>query len=258
MAIITLTTDWGTKDHYIGAVKGTILRQMPEATIVDITHAIPAFDLNQAAFIIRNFYKNFPAGSIHILAVNTEASIRHPHTLVKYEEHWFIGADNGIFSLIFDNKPELIIDLDVIQDSDYFTFSTRDVFAKVACHIASGKPAGELGVSYRHMAQSLGTEWARNLRRDFWLRIAAAFVVDQMDAGETHFVISDVRFANEAEWVRSKGGQIWRVHREGLASVRPHVSESGVDSIKPHRTIHNNGTTADLAEAVALAIESLT
>ena len=115
----------------------------------------------------------------------------------------------------------------------------------------------ELGVSYRHMAQSLGTEWARNLRRDFWLRIAAAFVVDQMDAGETHFVISDVRFANEAEWVRNKGGQIWRIHREGLAGVRPHVSESGIDNIKPTRTIHNNGSTADLAEAVALAIESL-
>ena len=115
----------------------------------------------------------------------------------------------------------------------------------------------ELGVSYRHMAQSLGTEWGRNLRRDFWLRITAAFVVDQMNAGETHFVISDVRFANEAAWVRSKGRQIWRIHREGLASVRPHVSESGVDSIKPHRTIHNNGTTADRAEAVALAIESL-
>ena len=155
MAIITLTTDWGTKDHYIGAVKGTILRQMPEATIVDITHAIPAFDLNQAAFIIRNFYKNFPAGSIHILAVNTEASIRHPHTLVKYEEHWFIGADNGIFSLIFDNKPELIIDLDVIQDSVYFTFSTRDVFAKVACHIASGKPAGELGHVKKEVLQKI-------------------------------------------------------------------------------------------------------
>ena len=115
----------------------------------------------------------------------------------------------------------------------------------------------ELGVSYRHMAQSLGTEWGRNLQKDFWLRITAAFVVDQMNAGETHFVISDVRFANEAEWVRSKGGQIWRIHREGLASVRPHVSESGVDSIKPHRTIHNNGSTADLAEAVALAVEGL-
>ena len=115
----------------------------------------------------------------------------------------------------------------------------------------------DVGVSYRHMAQSLGTEWGRNLQKDFWLRITAAFVVDQMNAGETHFVISDVRFANEAEWVRSKGGQIWRIHREGLASVRPHVSESGIDNIKPTRTIHNNGSTADLAEAVALAIESL-
>ena len=116
----------------------------------------------------------------------------------------------------------------------------------------------ELGVSYRHMAQSLGTEWGRNLQKDFWLRLAGAFLRDQTDAGETHFVISDVRFTNEADWVKRQGGQIWRIHREGLASVRPHVSESGVDSIKPHRTIHNNGSTADLAEAVALAIESLT
>ena len=115
----------------------------------------------------------------------------------------------------------------------------------------------DLGFSYRHLAQSLGTEWARNLHPDFWLRIAARYLAGQTDAGETHFVISDVRFTNEADWVKRQGGQIWRIHREGLASVRPHVSESGVDSIKPHRTIHNNGSTADLAEAVALAIESL-
>jgi hypothetical protein len=115
----------------------------------------------------------------------------------------------------------------------------------------------ELGVSYRHMAQSLGTEWGRNLQKDFWLRLAGAFMRDQTDAGESHFVISDVRFENEAAWVKQRGGVIWRVHREGLASVRPHVSESGIDNIKPHRTIHNNGTPQDLAEAVALAIESL-
>ena len=155
MAVITLTSDWGTKDHYVGAVKGTILRQLPSAVIVDITHDIPPFDLNQAAFIIRNFYKNFPEGSIHILAVNTEASIRHPHTLIKHEGHWFIGADNGLFSLIFDDKPELIIDLDVIQDSDYFTFPTRDVFAKVACHIAEGKPAEKLGHVKKEVLQKM-------------------------------------------------------------------------------------------------------
>ena len=115
----------------------------------------------------------------------------------------------------------------------------------------------ELGVSYRHMAQSLGTEWGRNLRRDFWMRLAGAYMADQQDAGETHFVVSDVRFDNEANWIRNKGGQVWRIHRDGLASVRPHVSESGVDGIKPSRTIHNNGTPEQLHEAVMAAVESL-
>ena len=145
MAIITLTSDWGIRDHYIGSVKAAILRQLPEAVIVDISHSIAPFNLNQAAFIIRNFYMNFPAGSIHILGINEEASIEMPHTLVIHEGHYFIGADNGIFSLIFDEAPEQIIEIDVIQDSNYFTFPGRDVFAKVACHIAQGKPVSDLG-----------------------------------------------------------------------------------------------------------------
>lgn len=145
MAIITLTSDWGLKDHYLGAVKGAILNQLPDATIVDVSHAIPPFDLNQAAFIVRNFYRDFPQGTIHILNINTEASIETPHKLVIHEGHYFIGADNGIFSLIFDEVPQQIYELDIIQDTDYFTFSSRDVFVKVACHIAQGKPVGELG-----------------------------------------------------------------------------------------------------------------
>ena len=145
MAIITLTSDWGLKDHYLSAVKGAIYNLMPDALVVDVTHQIPSFDLNQAAFIIRNFYRNFPPGTIHILGINTEASIDTPHTVVLHEGHYFIGADNGIFSLIFDEVPGTVIELDIIQDSDYFTFSTRDVFVKVACHIAQGKSLEELG-----------------------------------------------------------------------------------------------------------------
>jgi S-adenosylmethionine hydrolase len=145
MAIITLTSDWGVKDHYAGAVKGAILKLLPGAQIVDISHHIPAFDLNQAAFIVRNFYRNYPDGTIHILAVNAEAAIETPHTLVFHHGHYFIGADNGIFSLLFDDRPTRIIELDIIQDSDYFTFPTRDVFVKVACHIAEGKPIEALG-----------------------------------------------------------------------------------------------------------------
>ena len=145
MAIITLTSDWGLKDHYAGAVKGAILRMLPTAHIVDISHHVPAFDLNQAAFIVRNFYRNFPEGTIHILAINSEAAIETPHTLVFHHGHYFIGADNGIFSLLFDDKPTKIIELDILQDSDYFTFPARDVFVKVACHIAAGKPIDTLG-----------------------------------------------------------------------------------------------------------------
>ena len=145
MPFITLTTDWGLKDHYAAAVKGAIYSQLPDAMIIEVSHQVPPFDLNQAAFIIRQFYSNFPKGTIHILGINAEASIETPHTLVVNDGHYFIGADNGIFSLIFDEMPEKIIELDVIQDSDYFTFPSRDVFVKVACHIAKGLPVEELG-----------------------------------------------------------------------------------------------------------------
>jgi S-adenosyl-L-methionine hydrolase (adenosine-forming) len=155
MAIITLTSDWGTKDHYTGAVKGAILRQLPDCTIVDITHSIPAFNLNQAAFIIRNFYKNFPKGTIHILGLNEEATLESPHTLVVYDDHYFIGADNGIFSLIFDEMPGTIIEIDIIQDSDYFTFPSRDVFVKAATHIAKGMPIEDLGHPKNSLLQKI-------------------------------------------------------------------------------------------------------
>ncbi|MFZ4520146.1 MAG: SAM hydrolase/SAM-dependent halogenase family protein [Bacteroidales bacterium] len=155
MAIITLTSDWGVKDHYTGAVKGAILRLLPEAQIVDISHHIPAFDLNQAAFIIRNVYRNFPEGTIHIIAINTEAAVETPHTLVFHHGHYFICADNGIFSLLFDDKPDKVIELDIIQDTDYFTFSTRDVFVKVAHHIATGQTIEELGFPKENTLQKI-------------------------------------------------------------------------------------------------------
>lgn len=120
---------------------------MPDITIVDIAHQITPFDLNQASFILRNSFRNFPAGTVHLIGISTEASIETPHTLAVYEGHYFIGADSGIFSLIFDHDPEKIIELDVIQDSDYFTFSERDVFVKVAVHILQGKPLEQLGGS---------------------------------------------------------------------------------------------------------------
>lgn len=145
MAIITLTSDWGARDHYLAAVKGTILKYLPDATIVDIGHTLTPFDLLEASFIIRNSYPTFPEGTIHIIGLITEASLENPHIAIFHNNHYFIGADNGIFSLIFDTKPSQIVELDLMQDSDYFTFPERDVFAKAAALISKGTTLEKLG-----------------------------------------------------------------------------------------------------------------
>ena len=145
MAIITLTSDWGTADYYCAAVKGVILSQLPNATIVDITHDITPFKIAEAAFTLRNCYRNFPEGTIHIIAVDTIESDVHPHVVVKAEGQYFISTDNGIFSHILDGHYEEAVFIDVEQDTDFFTFSTRDRFAKVAVMIAKGEPLSNIG-----------------------------------------------------------------------------------------------------------------
>ncbi len=151
MPIITLTSDWGLKDHYAAVIKGTIISQLPNATIIDISHEIDKFDIFQASFIIKSSYSHFPNGTIHIIAINTIASINEPHTVILYQGHYFISADNGIFSLLFENKPESIVELSLIQDSDYFIFSERDVFVKAAVMLANGSKIEELGIKKDHL-----------------------------------------------------------------------------------------------------------
>lgn len=138
MAIITLTTDLGLQDHYVSSLKGSIYSEIPDAKIVDISHNVPAFDLFHAAFLIHNVYRDFPKGSIHIIGVRNEATSETPHVAVEYEGHYFIGSDNGIFSLIFDQKPTKVVELKIRQETSNLTFPTRDIFVKAACHIARG------------------------------------------------------------------------------------------------------------------------
>ena len=139
MPIITLTTDLGLKDHYVASVKGAILSQIPDINIVDITHNIDAFNISQTAYVIRNCYKNFPAGSIHILGVDAELSIDNSHLAVFAGGHYFIGTDNGTFSLLFDEvKADKIVQLNISQNTDSLTFPIKDVFVIAACHIARG------------------------------------------------------------------------------------------------------------------------
>lgn len=114
-----------------------------------------------------------------------------------------------------------------------------------------------LGVSYRHMAQSLGTEWGRSLQSDFWLRIATSYLKDLTDKGAMHVCISDIRFANEAKWVRDHGGVVWRVERYTVPSVREHISELEMFGISPNTIIDNNGSVGDLHREVVQALDGL-
>lgn len=145
MAIITLTTDFGLKDYYVSAVKGSILSLSPQSQIVDITHLLDANDTLAAAYIVKNAYKNFPKGSIHIIGVDSNSNAEMPYTVAFTNGHYFIATDNGIFSLLFDSIPEKMVALD--SGGRQFTFPTRDVFAKAACFLANGGSIDDMGIA---------------------------------------------------------------------------------------------------------------
>jgi len=138
MSIITLTTDFGTKDHFVGAIKGTIYSELPDARIVDISHHISPFNITETAYILKNAYKSFPEGSIHIIGVDSELNDENKHIALKLDNHYFICPDNGVISLLAsDIKPEKIVEIN-IHDHVSTSFPVLDVFVKVGCHIARG------------------------------------------------------------------------------------------------------------------------
>jgi S-adenosylmethionine hydrolase len=139
MAIITITSDLGNKDSYLASVKGSIYTQLESAKIIDVTHDVIPFDIQQAAFVLRNCYKDFPKGTIHIVSVDDELSIKNEHLAVKAQGHYFIGADNGFFSLLFNEvKADKIVKLNIVLTTNCMTFATKNIFAPAACHIARG------------------------------------------------------------------------------------------------------------------------
>jgi len=153
MAIITFTSDLGLKDYYVSAVKGAIYSQLPNAQIIDISHLISTHNLLEAAYIVKNAYINFPKGSIHIISVKAEADTTSSYVIVKADGHYFIGTDNGLFSLMFNEFPEKVIQLNTV--GKFFTFPSRDVFAKAACFLADGGNIDNMGSPKTELLQRI-------------------------------------------------------------------------------------------------------
>jgi S-adenosylmethionine hydrolase len=139
MSIITLTTDMGLRDHYVGVLKYAILHLYPEAKIIDLSHNIKPFYIPGAALTVRSSYQNFPKGTVHLIGVAPNRSARIDHVAVEYDGQYFIGADNGMFPLIFERTPTKVFNLSRIgETATSAVFPSRDIFAVAATHLAQG------------------------------------------------------------------------------------------------------------------------
>lgn len=142
MPIITLTTDLGIRGFYVPAVKGKILQLSPTANIIDLSHHVDHFNILEAAFIVKNSFSDFPTDTVHIIDINSLLRSQIRYLAIKYKGYYFISADNGIFSMIFDGTPEKIVEINYRPQT---SFPLKDIFAVTACHLANGNPIEAIG-----------------------------------------------------------------------------------------------------------------
>ncbi len=149
LPIITLTTDFGTADHYVGAVKAAILSVTTQVVIVDITHEIPAHDILQAGWVIRNAFDTFPPRTVHVVVTDPGVGTARRPILAVTGKYFFVGPDNGIFSFVFDvEPPRMVVEISApqyIRPRVSATFHARDIFGPVAAHLTRGNDPATFG-----------------------------------------------------------------------------------------------------------------
>jgi S-adenosylmethionine hydrolase len=146
--LITLTTDFGTSDHFAGTMKGVILGIAPRSRVVDISHEVHAFEISEAAFVISQTYRYFPPKTIHVIVVDPGVGSARRPILAEMAGQYFIAPDNGVLSMIYPKEQAKVRH---ITAERYFlqpvsrTFHGRDIFAPVAAHLASGVTPAKFG-----------------------------------------------------------------------------------------------------------------
>lgn len=157
-AIVTLLSDFGSTDVYVGTMKGIMLQINPALTFVDLTHEIPAQNIQVAAFQLQNAVPYFPHGTVHLVVVDPGVGSQRRAIALKTQRAYFVGPDNGVFSALF-NAPDSstlfnyrVTQAVVLDNPTYWstptpslTFHGRDIFAPVAAHLASGVSFADLG-----------------------------------------------------------------------------------------------------------------
>lgn len=152
MPIVTLTTDFGYQDYYLAMIKGAILSQKPSINLVDIAHSINNYDIVQAAFILKNCWHAFPKSTIHLVSVNDFNDGKNQLVAIRHQGHYFIGPDNGVFSLVFEDTPAAVYYLEPAEQGFQ---SITNIYAKAIGYIANKKPFEEIGTTCDEMEQRI-------------------------------------------------------------------------------------------------------
>ncbi|MEY2905139.1 MAG: hypothetical protein RJA52_1155 [Bacteroidota bacterium] len=152
MDIITLTSDYGEKDYHVSVIKGALLSVNKKIQIVDISHQIENYNIVEAAFILQNAWRSFPKGTIHLVTVNNRPDPLIDFIAVEKNGHFFIGPDNGIFSIVFEEIPGNIY---VLPNEGDEPARLRGYFAYAVGHLTSGRPLHEIGMPHKNPVERL-------------------------------------------------------------------------------------------------------
>jgi len=153
MAIVTLLTDSGESDHYVAAIKARIMSTNPGLTLVDISHKISPCDIAHGAFVLKSVFRDFPKGTVHLVAVDAAGGREDAFIALQLEDHYFVSVDNGLVGLISDKPQQNLVELNAITTITT-SFPEKDILAPAAARLASGVSITTLGkplAEYRKM-----------------------------------------------------------------------------------------------------------
>jgi len=152
MAIVTLTSDFGHRDAYVAILKATLLRHDPAINIIDVSHEIEPSNVAQGAYVIGSAYANFPEKTVHLIAVDSLGTTDNKFIAAEIEGHFFIGADNGLLSLISEWEVENVV---LISEKAKTSFPAKDILAEAAIKLANGAELKKIGSAYLEMKKFL-------------------------------------------------------------------------------------------------------
>jgi hypothetical protein len=189
--ILTLTTDFGASDHYVGAMKGVILGICPQARIVDICHDVTPFQIAEGAYVIAQAYDCFPKKTVHVVVVDPGVGTARRPILVEAAGQYFVGPDNGVLSMAYSrgkHKVRLIANDRYFRQPVSATFHGRDIFAPVAAHVAAGVPPSRVG---KPIEDYLWPEFAKPQRSGERTWSGSILKIDRFGNVVTNFHVRD-------------------------------------------------------------------